>query len=79
MADVVVVGASGYTGALAAHLLWRHPWFELRAVTARSDVGRRLDDLQGDPGKRIVVAPFGAIGKRPLHVVHAGHHDAVAQ
>ena len=45
MADVVVVGASGYTGALAAHLLWRHPWFELRAVTARSDVGRRLDDL----------------------------------
>ena len=45
MADVVVVGASGYTGALAAHLLWRHPWFELQAVTARSDVGRRLDDL----------------------------------
>ena len=45
MADVVVVGASGYTGALAAHLLWRHPWFELRAVTARSDVGRRLEDL----------------------------------
>jgi N-acetyl-gamma-glutamyl-phosphate reductase len=45
VADVVVVGASGYTGALAAHLLWRHPFFELRAVTARSDVGRRLDDL----------------------------------
>ena len=45
MADVVVVGASGYTGALSAHLLWRHPWFELRAVTARADVGRRLDDL----------------------------------
>jgi N-acetyl-gamma-glutamyl-phosphate reductase len=42
---VVVVGASGFTGALAAHLLWRHPSFELRAVTARSDVGRRLDDL----------------------------------
>jgi N-acetyl-gamma-glutamyl-phosphate reductase len=43
--DVAVIGASGYTGALAAHLLWRHPAFELRAVTARSDVGRRLDDL----------------------------------
>jgi len=43
--DVVVCGASGYAGALAAHLLWRHPAFELRAVTARSDVGRRLDDL----------------------------------
>jgi N-acetyl-gamma-glutamyl-phosphate reductase len=43
--DVAVIGASGYTGALAAHLLWRHPGFELRAVTARTDVGRRLDDL----------------------------------
>jgi N-acetyl-gamma-glutamyl-phosphate reductase len=43
--DVVVCGASGYAGALAAHLLWRHPAFELTAVTARSDVGRRLDDL----------------------------------
>jgi N-acetyl-gamma-glutamyl-phosphate reductase len=42
---VAVIGASGYTGALAAHLLWRHPAFELRAITARSDVGRRLDDL----------------------------------
>src|SRR5438132_2401680 len=43
--DVVVLGASGYTGALAAHLLWRHPAFELVAVTSRSDAGRRLDEL----------------------------------
>ena len=42
---VGVLGASGYTGALAAHLLWRHPSFDLRAVTSRSDAGRRLDDL----------------------------------
>jgi N-acetyl-gamma-glutamyl-phosphate reductase len=41
----IVVGASGYAGALAAQLLWRHPSFDLEAVTARSDVGRRLDDL----------------------------------
>ena len=40
-----VFGAAGYTGALAARLLHRHPSFELAAVTARSDVGRRLDDL----------------------------------
>ena len=40
-----VFGASGYTGALAASLLHRHPSFELRHLTARSDVGRRLDDL----------------------------------
>jgi N-acetyl-gamma-glutamyl-phosphate reductase len=43
--SVAVFGAAGYTGALSARLLQRHPTFELRAVTARSDVGRRLDDL----------------------------------
>jgi N-acetyl-gamma-glutamyl-phosphate reductase len=42
---VSVLGAAGFTGALAARLLYRHPSFELQAVTARSDVGRRLDDL----------------------------------
>jgi N-acetyl-gamma-glutamyl-phosphate reductase len=40
-----VLGAAGYTGALAARLLARHPSFELTAVTARSDVGERLDHL----------------------------------
>jgi N-acetyl-gamma-glutamyl-phosphate reductase len=45
VADVTVIGAGGYGGALAAHLLWRHPFFELRHVTARSDAGTRLDDL----------------------------------
>jgi N-acetyl-gamma-glutamyl-phosphate reductase len=42
---VAVFGAAGYTGALTARLLDRHPSFALRTVTARSDVGRRLDDL----------------------------------
>ena len=45
MPDVAVLGASGYAGALSAQLLWRHPAFELAAVTSRSDAGRRLDDL----------------------------------
>ncbi|HEY4280919.1 MAG TPA: N-acetyl-gamma-glutamyl-phosphate reductase [Conexibacter sp.] len=45
MPSVSVFGASGYAGALAASLLQRHPKFELAAVTSRSDVGRRLDDL----------------------------------
>jgi N-acetyl-gamma-glutamyl-phosphate reductase len=45
MPDVAVIGASGYTGALAAQLLWRHPAFELVALTARTDAGRRLDEL----------------------------------
>ncbi|HEY5031141.1 MAG TPA: N-acetyl-gamma-glutamyl-phosphate reductase [Actinomycetes bacterium] len=43
--SVAVFGAAGYAGALSARLVYRHPGFELRAVTARSDVGRRLDDL----------------------------------
>jgi N-acetyl-gamma-glutamyl-phosphate reductase len=43
--SAAVFGAAGFTGALTARLLFRHPSFELRAVTARSDVGRRLDEL----------------------------------
>ena len=43
--SVAVFGAAGYAGALSAKLLDRHPAFELRTVTARSDVGRRLDEL----------------------------------
>ncbi len=42
---MIVAGATGFAGALAAHLLWRHPGFELVAVTGRSEQGRRLDDL----------------------------------
>lgn len=42
---VAVLGASGYAGALAAQLLWRHPAFELVTLTSRSDVGRALSDL----------------------------------
>jgi N-acetyl-gamma-glutamyl-phosphate reductase len=42
---VLVAGATGFAGALAAHLLWRHPGFELAGVTGRSEVGRRLEDL----------------------------------
>jgi N-acetyl-gamma-glutamyl-phosphate reductase len=40
-----VFGASGYAGALCARLLHRHPSFMLQTVTARSDVGTRLDHL----------------------------------
>jgi N-acetyl-gamma-glutamyl-phosphate reductase len=42
---VLVAGATGFAGALAAHLLWRHPRFELTGVTGRSEMGRRLDEL----------------------------------
>jgi len=42
---VIVAGATGFAGALAAHLLWRHPHFHLTAVTGRSEVGRRVEEL----------------------------------
>jgi N-acetyl-gamma-glutamyl-phosphate reductase len=43
--SVSVFGAAGFTGALTARLLYCHPSFELKCLTARSDHGRRLDEL----------------------------------
>jgi N-acetyl-gamma-glutamyl-phosphate reductase len=42
---VIVAGASGYAGALAAELVWRHPRLELAAATSRTHAGSRLDRL----------------------------------
>jgi N-acetyl-gamma-glutamyl-phosphate reductase len=42
---VLVAGASGYAGALAAGLVWRHPRLELAAATSRGEAGTRLDRL----------------------------------
>src|SRR5450631_765686 len=42
---VIVAGATGFAGALAAQLLWSHPGFELAGVTGRSEVGRSLQDV----------------------------------
>ena len=42
---VVVAGASGYSGALAAELVDRHPRLELAYATSRSHAGRRLNEL----------------------------------
>ena len=49
-ARVLVAGATGYTGALAARLVWGHPGLELVAATSRSDAGRRLDELHPGEG-----------------------------
>jgi N-acetyl-gamma-glutamyl-phosphate reductase len=42
---ILVAGASGFAGALAASLVWRHPRLELAAATSRGDAGTRLDRL----------------------------------
>ncbi|MCW3040645.1 MAG: N-acetyl-gamma-glutamyl-phosphate reductase [Solirubrobacterales bacterium] len=44
-ARVLVAGASGYAGALAAVLVDRHPFMELAGITSRSYAGQRLDQL----------------------------------
>jgi N-acetyl-gamma-glutamyl-phosphate reductase len=45
VASVAVLGATGLGGAVAAQLLYRHPSFELKHVTARAEAGQRLDDV----------------------------------
>jgi N-acetyl-gamma-glutamyl-phosphate reductase len=52
--SVLVAGASGYAGALAARLIDRHPDFELAAITSRSEAGRRLSDVY--PHHRVTTA-----------------------
>jgi N-acetyl-gamma-glutamyl-phosphate reductase len=44
-ARVAVIGASGFTGALAAELVWRHPGLELAVATARAEAGAPLSRL----------------------------------
>ena len=45
MNKVLIAGASGYAGALAAELVRRHPNLELARITARTDAGKRLNEL----------------------------------
>jgi N-acetyl-gamma-glutamyl-phosphate reductase len=42
---VLVAGATGFAGALAARLIDRHPSFALAAITSRSDIGEPLSKL----------------------------------
>jgi N-acetyl-gamma-glutamyl-phosphate reductase len=66
--SVVVIGASGYAGAIAADLLWRHPQFELAAITAREDAGRPLRELY--PHHRVPLT------LQPLDLDRLGQADA---
>lgn len=42
---VLVAGVTGYTGALSAWLVWRHPELELVRITGRSEQGKKLSEL----------------------------------
>jgi len=53
-ARVLVAGASGFSGALAARLVWGHPRLELAAITSRTEAGKRLDEIY--PRHRVPLA-----------------------
>jgi N-acetyl-gamma-glutamyl-phosphate reductase len=81
---VIVAGATGFAGALAADLLWRHPGFELVAVTGRSELGRPLSELY--PRYRVPLAieeledrsAWGPLDAAVVAYPHAAAAPAVA-
>jgi N-acetyl-gamma-glutamyl-phosphate reductase len=77
---VAVIGAAGYGGAVAAAILRRHPSLELTAVTARSDSGRRHDELYPRYRVPLELEPFepDAIAERAKSAIVAYPHGAAA-
>ena len=80
VARVAVVGASGFAGALCAALVARHPSLELTAVTARSDAGRRLDELYPRYGVELTLEELDAdrVAERADAALVAYPHGAAA-
>ena len=80
MHNVAVVGASGFGGALCAHLVDRHPSLELVAATARAEAGRRHDEIYPRYGVERVLEEFDpdAIAERADAALVAYPHKAAA-
>ncbi len=74
----MVAGATGFAGALAAHLLWRHPRFELVLLTGRSEVGRRLDDLYPRYRVPLSIQEFDADAVRGIDAAIVAYPHAAA-
>jgi N-acetyl-gamma-glutamyl-phosphate reductase len=76
---VMVAGASGYAGALAAELIRRHPSLELARVTARTDAGKRLDELYPQYGVELVLEEPSAEGGEGMDAAIVAYpHGAAA-
>ena len=75
-----MLGATGYAGALCAHLAERHPSLRLTMLTARSDVGRRHDELY--PRYRVALEleelDFDRVAERADAAMVAYPHGAAA-
>ena len=75
---MLVAGATGFAGALAAHLLWRHPRFELVGVTGRSETGRRLDDLYPRYRVPLEIQPLDLDGLEQIDAAIVAYPHAAA-
>ena len=77
---VAVVGAGGFGGALCAHIVQHHPSLELTAITARSDAGRRHDEVYARYRVPLAMEEFDpdAIADRADAVLVAYPHKAAA-
>jgi N-acetyl-gamma-glutamyl-phosphate reductase len=76
---VLVAGASGYAGALSAELIRKHPSLELARVTARTDAGKRLDELYPQYGvDRVLEEPTAEDGADVGAAIVAYPHGAAA-
>jgi N-acetyl-gamma-glutamyl-phosphate reductase len=74
-----VAGASGYAGALAAELVRTHPSLELARVTARTDAGKRLNELYPQYGVDLVLEePAAEDGSDVDAAIVAYPHGAAA-
>jgi N-acetyl-gamma-glutamyl-phosphate reductase len=75
-----VLGAAGFAGALCASLVQRHPRLELTVVTARSDVGRRLDRIYPRHRVRMELEAYDAdrVAERADVAMVAYPHGAAA-
>jgi len=80
VARVAVAGATGFAGALCAAIVNGHPSLQLTAVTARSDAGRRHDDLYPRYGVGLELEEFDAdrIAERADAALVAYPHGAAA-
>jgi N-acetyl-gamma-glutamyl-phosphate reductase len=74
-----VAGASGYAGALAAELISKHPSLELARVTARTDAGKRLNELHPQYGVDLILdEPAAEDGADVNAAIVAYPHGAAA-
>jgi N-acetyl-gamma-glutamyl-phosphate reductase len=84
-ASVLVAGASGYAGALAARIVDRHPFFTLAGITSRSDAGTPLNVLYPRHRVRAVLealdldGPHGEVDAAIVAYPHGASAPVVAQ